>query len=113
LSNIDSYREKELLQKISQLHQILRESQSDIERYESQVALLKLEVQKIDRIDKRQYVNLEYAKNIVLSFLESNTKTQLVPVVAQVLALSREETERVRLAVGDAPAKPSTTFGFF
>ena len=44
--------------------------------------MLKQECLKFEKIDKGQYVDLEYAKNILLSFLESNDRVQLVPVVS-------------------------------
>lgn len=55
---------------------------------------LREELKKFDRLEKRQNLNIEYLKNIVLSYLESDVKEPLIPVVTQVLQLSPEETDR-------------------
>lgn len=42
-------------------------------------------------------LNIEYLKNIVLTFLDaSSDKEKLLPVIAQVLYLSKEEVEKLR-----------------
>ncbi len=63
-------------------------------------------------MDKGQYINLEYARNILLSFIESKTRVQLIPVLAQVLSLSHPEIERVKKVVAEE-SKGSAGFAFF
>jgi F0F1-type ATP synthase delta subunit len=60
---------------------------------------LKEELRKLERAEKRQDMNIEYLKNIVLMFFEAESdeaRKPLITVVSQVLQLSPEEIERLR-----------------
>ena len=62
----------------------------------------------------RQNLNIEYLKNIVLSFLEASQREALIPVLVQVLQLAPEEEMRLRKATGNASLlPPKSSFGFF
>ena len=62
----------------------------------------------------RQTLNVEYLKNIVLSFVEAGSKDQLIPVLARVLQLTQDEEQRLKKATNPAgPAQRAPTFGFF
>jgi hypothetical protein len=56
---------------------------------------------------RRENLNIEYLKNIVISFFEGRSKDKLIPVLAQVLQLTPEEQNRLKKAVS-----PSV-FGIF
>eukprot|EP00842_Homolaphlyctis_polyrhiza_P004604 jgi/Hompol1/5144/HPOL_000849-RA len=71
---MSSYKEKELQLQIQQLHDMLNENEAEIERLHSQEKFLKDELRRIDRMDKRQDLSVEYLKNVVISFLEAETK---------------------------------------
>ena len=75
---LDSFKEKEYQLKIEQLNFILADSQAEIERYAQQVQVLKQEVLKVDRSEKRLHINMEYLKNIVISFFESESRSVLL-----------------------------------
>nr|KAJ3421494.1 hypothetical protein HK105_003338 [Polyrhizophydium stewartii] len=111
---ISSYKEKEYQLQIQQLQEVLTENEAEIERLHSQEKLLKEELRRIDRMEKRQDLSVEYLKNVVLSFIESDVKEPLVPIIAQILHLSPDEAQRVRKKVHrpeDDSIIPS--FGFF
>lgn len=70
---LDSFKEKELTHTIEQLRSILRDNQTELGLYVEQIGLLKEQCKKMDRSDTRMYVNSEYVKNVVVSFMESKT----------------------------------------
>ncbi|KAI8925536.1 hypothetical protein BC831DRAFT_435885 [Entophlyctis helioformis] len=110
-----SYKEKEYQIQIEQLRDLLTENEAELERLHSQERFLKEELRRIDRMDRRQDLNVEYLKNVVLSFVESDVREPLVPILAQILHLSPEEAARVakksRPPVDDSSLMSG--FGFF
>ncbi|KAI8617013.1 hypothetical protein BC830DRAFT_1167362 [Chytriomyces sp. MP71] len=94
-------KERELLMNFEKVSELLVEAEEQIKRLMDQEKLLKEEIRKFERSEKRnelliQKQNVEYLKNIVLSFLETDSKEQLLPVVAKVLELSPDEVKRVQ-----------------
>jgi hypothetical protein len=82
----------------------------------SNVKHLKDELLKLTRVEKRQDLNVEYLKNVVLTFLEAETDEQREPllvVVGQVLQLSPEELERLRKSATGEMASAGLLEGWF
>ena len=78
--------------------------------------MLKEELRKYERVEKRQDMNVEYLKNIVLTFLEAETvekKEPLLAVVSQVLQLDSQEIERLRRSLTGEPAAVGLIEGWF
>ncbi|CAO3587660.1 unnamed protein product [Absidia cylindrospora] len=84
---------------VSRLKDMLQESEDQIAALRKQEKLLKDEVRKLDSVDKRQNMSVEYIKNVLLKFLTSENKEVLVPVLAKVLFLDPSETEQLQKAV--------------
>ena len=62
----------------------------------------------------RQNLNIEYLKNIILSFFEAAQREPLVPVLVRVLQLAPDEEARLRKGMGEAVMTPSRrSFAFF
>ncbi|KAL0081658.1 hypothetical protein F4703DRAFT_1956342 [Phycomyces blakesleeanus] len=54
---------------------------------------------RLDSFDKRQNMNAEYLKNVLLKFLQSENKVFMVPVLAKLLYLNQDETDELQKAV--------------
>jgi hypothetical protein len=106
---LSSFKQKELQLKIDQLTLLLTESEANVQKLEEQQKLLKDELRQDDRMERRKNLNIEYLKNIILSFFESSTREKLIPVMVQVLQLSPDEEQRLRTASGQT----KSGFGFF
>ena len=65
-------REKEQALKIQHLAELLNDSEATVKRLEEQEKVLKEEIRRMDRMEKRQDMSIEYLKNVVLKFLESS-----------------------------------------
>jgi hypothetical protein len=77
---------------------------------------LKEELRKLERVEKRQDMNIEYLKNIVLMFLEAESdeaREPLITVVSQVLQLSPEEVDRLRKSATGELAAVGLLEGWF
>ncbi|KAI8332127.1 hypothetical protein BC941DRAFT_437593 [Chlamydoabsidia padenii] len=89
----------DLEKQVARLQDMLQESEDQITALRKQEKLLKDEVRKLDSVDKRQNMSVEYIKNVLLKFLTSENKEYLVPVLAKVLFLDPAETEQLQRAV--------------
>ena len=68
----------------------------------------------MERIEGRQNLNVEYLKNVVLSFFEAEERDPLIPVITQILHLSPVEAEKLRQQVstlGNPTLKNSALLG--
>ncbi|KAJ3070692.1 hypothetical protein HDU98_006293 [Podochytrium sp. JEL0797] len=82
--------------------ELLAEAEEEIRRLVEDQKVLKEEIRKGERAEsgmswclvKRQ--NVKYLKNVVLSFLETGAKEQLLPVISKVLELSPDAVKRVQ-----------------
>ncbi|KAJ3043852.1 hypothetical protein HDU99_009954 [Rhizoclosmatium hyalinum] len=105
-------------EKVSEL---LAEAEEEIRRLTQQEQVLKEEIRKKERADMREELlvkkqNVEYLKNIILSFLETDAKEQLLPVVTKVLELSPDEVKRIKsslMGMEEEKVRAATSFGFF
>ncbi|KAJ3028493.1 UNVERIFIED_CONTAM: hypothetical protein HDU68_001561 [Siphonaria sp. JEL0065] len=101
---IASVKERELLMNFQRVSELLAEAEEEIRMLVEQEKVLKEEIRKNERAEKRNELlvkqqNVEYLKNVVLSFLETDAKEQLLPVISKVLELSPDEVKRVKSAV--------------
>ncbi|KAI9207070.1 uncharacterized protein BJ171DRAFT_311204 [Polychytrium aggregatum] len=110
-----SFKEKELELQLEQMAELLNESETTVKQLTNQEAVLKEELRRLDRFEKRQNLSGEYLKNIVMSFLESEAREPLIPVISNLLHLSSEEVARLKKAVASSQEQPLTSynFGFF
>lgn len=67
---------------IAHLRELVRESESHVTRLEAQVSVLKEEVRRLERNQKRyDGINLEYLKNIMVSFLDAEQEKDRRPLL--------------------------------
>ncbi|KAJ3109257.1 hypothetical protein HDU97_007751 [Phlyctochytrium planicorne] len=113
---ISNIKEQELSMRLEQISELLMEAEKEVSQLSRQEKVLKEEIRRYERIEKLKDLNVEYLKNIVLSFLETELKEPLVPVLAKILELSPDEVERLKKAyagIGPITPKAAKTFGFF
>lgn len=85
---------------------LLNESESNVDRLAEQTKVLKEEIRRSQRNDKRETVNLEYLKNVVIKFLQfREEREQLLPVVATILQFSPEELRALKRAQTEDSAR--------
>ncbi|KAJ3285849.1 GRIP and coiled-coil domain-containing protein 2 [Rhizoclosmatium sp. JEL0117] len=114
-------KERELLMNFEKVSELLAEAEEEIRRLTQQEQVLKEEIRKKERADMREELlvkkqNVEYLKNIILSFLETDAKEQLLPVVTKVLELSPDEVKRIKsslMGMEEEKVRAATSFGFF
>jgi archaellum component FlaC len=95
--NSSSFKEKEYIKKIETLTDLLSEAAMTIENNKKQQDELQEKLNEISRMDKRANMNVEYLKNIIISFFEKQeSKDRMVQVLSQVLNLNEQEVERLR-----------------
>ncbi|XP_030464104.2 protein GRIP [Syzygium oleosum] len=118
LARQQAQREEELAQ--SQRHILaLQEEIEELERenrlHSQQEAMLKEELRNMERMQKREGVDMTYLKNVILKLLETGEVEALLPVVAMLLQFSPEEMQKCqqayRAATDVPPTPPSDTSG--
>ncbi|KAJ3333302.1 GRIP and coiled-coil domain-containing protein 2 [Blyttiomyces sp. JEL0837] len=115
-------KEKELSMKFEQISEMLAEAEIENQKLQEQERILKEEIRELERKERRSETlikqqNVEYLKNVLLSFLETEIKEPLIPVIAKVLELSPDETRRLKQALAVAQEekvqRSLSTFGLF
>ncbi|KAI3834319.1 hypothetical protein MKX03_030126 [Papaver bracteatum] len=114
LARQQAQREEELAQ--SQRHILaLQEEIEELERenrlHSQQEALLKTELRDMERMQKREGVDMTYLKNVVLKLLETGEVEALLPVIGMLLQFSPQEIQKCQLAYQsstDVPPTPGT-----
>ncbi|KAF1806434.1 hypothetical protein FB192DRAFT_1350465 [Mucor lusitanicus] len=81
-----------LEKQVRRLSEMLHESQDKITALQTQEKVLKDELRKMDAFEKRQDMNVEYLKNVLVKFLMSENKQTMVPILAKLLCLDETET---------------------
>lgn len=118
LARQQAQREEELAQ--SQRHILaLQEEIDELERenrlHSQQEAILKEELRNMERMQKREGVDMTYLKNVILKLLETGEVEALLPVVAMLLQFSPEEMQKCqqayRAATDVPPTPPNDTSG--
>ncbi|KAG0351907.1 hypothetical protein BG005_008600 [Podila minutissima] len=105
-------KEKEYQTKLQHLTDLLNESEANHQRLLDQAKVLKEEIRNLDRAERRQNLSVDYLKNIVLKYLETPDKEQLLPVLTTVLQLSPAEVASLKKKTVQ-PSVPSVLGGFF
>ncbi|KAF9214235.1 hypothetical protein BGZ59_004091 [Podila verticillata] len=105
-------KEKEYQTKLQHLTDLLNESEANHQRLLDQAKVLKEEIRNLDRAERRQNLSVDYLKNIVLKYLETPDKEQLLPVLTTVLQLSPAEVASLKKK-SIQPSVPSMVLGGF
>lgn len=114
LARQQAQREEELAQ--SQRHILaLQEEIEELERenrlHNQQEAMLKEELRNMERMKKREGVDMTYLKNVVLKLLETGEVEALLPVIGMLLQFSPEEILKCQQAYRtstDVPPSPAS-----
>ncbi|KAI7860606.1 hypothetical protein BDC45DRAFT_494823 [Circinella umbellata] len=93
----------DLVKQVQQLREMLDESEDRVTALRTQEKVLKEEIRKLDSFDRRQNLSIEYLKNVLLKFLQSENKEFMVPVLGKLLSLSPDETDELRKSVMNSP----------
>ncbi|CAG8465794.1 15152_t:CDS:10 [Funneliformis mosseae] len=101
-------KDKDNLLKLQHMAEMLNDSEAHVQRLLEQEKILKEELRKLDRLEKRQDLSVEYLKNVVLKFFESNPadREPLVPVISTILQLSPDEVQSLKENAVDANSNP-------
>ncbi|KAI8373319.1 hypothetical protein BD560DRAFT_394607 [Blakeslea trispora] len=86
-----------LERQVQRLSQMLHESEGNILALKNQEKILKDELRKMDAVEKRQDMNNEYLKNVLIKFLISDNKQTMVPILSKLLYLDEAETNQLML----------------
>ncbi|KAI8087755.1 uncharacterized protein B0P05DRAFT_584972 [Gilbertella persicaria] len=84
-----------LEKQVQRLSQMLHESEDKVMALKHQEKVLKDELRKMDGFEKRQDMNNEYLKNVLIKFLLSDNKPAMVPILAKLLCLDETETSNL------------------
>ncbi|XP_050241571.1 protein GRIP-like isoform X3 [Quercus robur] len=114
LARQQAQREEELAQ--SQRHILaLQEEIEELERenrlHSQQEAMLKTELRNMERMQKREGVDMTYLKNVILKLLETGEVEALLPVIGMLLQFSPEEIHKCQQAYRastDVPPSPAS-----
>jgi len=85
-------------QKISELQELIEEYQLLSQQKENQISTLQDKVENLERSKKRESGNLEYLKNIIVKYMETNDIEGLLPVISTILQFSPDELQRIEQA---------------
>lgn len=113
LARQQAQREEELAQSqrhIFALQEEIEELEHENRLHTQQEAMLKEELRNMERMQKREGVDMTYLKNVVLKLLETGEVEALLPVVGMLLQFSPEEIHKCQQAYRlstDVPPSPS------
>ncbi|KAJ7944071.1 protein GRIP [Quillaja saponaria] len=113
LARQQAQREEELAQSqrhILALQEEIEELEHENRLHSQQEAILKAELRNVERMHKREGVDMTYLKNVILKLLETGEVEALLPVVAMLLQFSPEEMLKCQQAYrASIDAPPSTS----
>lgn len=98
LAAVQAQRDDELhrqRQYIRRLQQFLTEHQETNSKLRAANEELKAKLMEMDRASKRSGANLEYLKNMVVVWMEGETKDEILKVIATILQFSPQEIARI------------------
>eukprot|EP01103_Thecamoeba_quadrilineata_P007249 TRINITY_DN1706_c0_g1_i4.p1 TRINITY_DN1706_c0_g1~~TRINITY_DN1706_c0_g1_i4.p1 ORF type:complete len:573 (+),score=190.14 TRINITY_DN1706_c0_g1_i4:577-2295(+) len=84
--------------RIQQLNELLQDSERMDSLHQMQENLLKNEIRELERAKVRSSLNLDYLKNIIVKFLETDERQAMLPVLVTLLQISPEEVQRIKVA---------------
>ncbi|TXG59898.1 hypothetical protein EZV62_014471 [Acer yangbiense] len=114
LARQQAQREEELSQTqrhILALQEEIEELEQENRLHNQQETMLKEELRNMERMQKREGVDMTYLKNIILKLLETGEVEALLPVVAMLLQFSPEEMQKCQQtyrASTDVPPSPAS-----
>jgi NADH:ubiquinone oxidoreductase subunit E len=73
----------------------LRDMEDTEKLHEEQERALKSEIRELERAKKREGLNIDYLKAVVVNFLTSAEQQSMLPVLAQLLQFSPEDISKV------------------
>ncbi|XP_042042049.1 protein GRIP-like [Salvia splendens] len=114
LARQQAQREDELAQTqrhILALQEELEELEHENRLHRQQEAMLKEELRNMERMQKREGVDLTYLKNVILKLLETGEVERLLPVVGMLLQFSPDEIQKCQQAYrasSEVPPSPAS-----
>ncbi|PIA56823.1 hypothetical protein AQUCO_00700875v1 [Aquilegia coerulea] len=114
LARQQAQREEELAQSqrhILALQEEIEELEHENRLHSQQEAMLKEELRNMERMKKREGVDMTYLKNVVLKLLETGEVEALLPVIGMLLQFSPEEIQKCQQAYRsstDVPPSPAS-----
>ncbi|KAH7521122.1 hypothetical protein ACOSP7_022543 [Xanthoceras sorbifolium] len=115
LARQQAQREEELAQSqrhILALQEEIEELEHENRLHSQQETMLKEELRNMERMQKREGVDMTYLKNIILKLLETGEVEALLPVIAMLLQFSPEEMQKCQQAYRastDVPPSPAAS----
>jgi hypothetical protein len=83
-------------QHIRRLQQLLREQEASTSQLQVVQEEYKTRIKDLERSSKRSGANMEYLKNMVVSWMEDTDSDQILSVIATILQFSPEELTRIK-----------------
>ncbi|XP_030975755.1 protein GRIP-like isoform X2 [Quercus lobata] len=114
LARQQAQREEELAQSqrhILALQEEIEELEHENRLHSQQEAMLKTELRNMERMQKREGVDMTYLKNVILKLLETGEVEALLPVIGMLLQFSPEEIHKCQQAYRastDVPLSPAS-----
>ncbi|KAM4129041.1 hypothetical protein ACJW30_02G215200 [Castanea mollissima] len=114
LARQQAQREEELAQSqrhILALQEEIEELELENRLHSQQEAMLKTELRNMERMQKREGVDMTYLKNVILKLLETGEVEVLLPVIGMLLQFSPEEIHKCQQAYRastDVPPSPAS-----
>uniref|UniRef100_A0A5B7A3S5 GRIP domain-containing protein n=2 Tax=Davidia involucrata TaxID=16924 RepID=A0A5B7A3S5_DAVIN len=114
LARQQAQREEELAQSqrhILALQEEIEELEHENRLHSQQEAMLKEELRNMERMQKREGVDMTYLKNVILKLLETGEVEALLPVIGMLLQLSPEEMQKCQQAYrasSEVPPSPAS-----
>lgn len=109
LARQQAQREEELAQRQRHI-EALQEEIAELERenrlHHQQEVMLKSELRNMDRVQKRDGVDMTYLKNVILKLLETGEVEALLPVIGTLLQFSPEEIRKCQETYNALPNVP-------
>lgn len=109
LARQQAQREEELAQRQRHI-EALQEEIAELERenrlHHQQEVMLKSELRNMDRVQKRDGVDMTYLKNVILKLLETGEVEALLPVIGTLLQFSPEEIRKCHETYNAVPNVP-------
>ncbi|KAI3462326.1 hypothetical protein Pfo_018989 [Paulownia fortunei] len=114
LARQQAQREEELAQTqrhILALQEEIEELEHENRLHRQQEAMLKEELRNMERMQKREGVDLTYLKNVILKLLQTGEVERLLPVIAMLLQFSPDEMQKCQQAYrssNEVPPSPAS-----
>jgi len=78
------------------LTELLEQSETNEKLHELQAKLLKDEIRELQRATKRSTADMDYLKNIIVKYMETQEHEKLLPVIASILQFAPEDIKIIQ-----------------